>query len=102
MSFIFRGANVDNPMSKYITSEQWIPILELVSSNHKCLKGSGLWKKFIRFLTEKDIKGVKKDEWESIYYFFQKNPDDLENYSLDDAWPVLFDDFAEWIQNKGA
>lgn len=44
MSFIFRGANVDNPMSKYITSEQWVPILELVSSSHICLKGSLLCK----------------------------------------------------------
>jgi hypothetical protein len=44
MSFIFRSANVDNPMSKYITADQCVPILELVSQSHKCLRNSALCK----------------------------------------------------------
>lgn len=100
MSFVFRGANVDNPMSKYITVEQCVPILELVAASHTCLKNSGLCRRFIQYIKESDIKGIKRDEWENIYHFFKQNPDNLSNYSLDEAWPVIFDDFAEWIKNK--
>lgn len=98
MSFIFRGANIDNPMSKYIVAEQSIPILELVSASHVCLKHSKLMRKFIQYIKAVELKGIKRDEWESIFFFFKQNPDDLSNYSLDDAWPVVFDDFAEWLQ----
>lgn len=101
MGFVFRGANIDNPMSKYITAEQCVPILELVSASHVCLRQSLLCKKFIKYIKEINLKGIKRDEWENIYFFFKQNPNDLSNYSLDDAWPVIFDDFAEWIKSKG-
>lgn len=57
--------------------------------------------KFLRFINVKGLKGIKRDEWESIYYFFKQNPDDLSNYSIDDSWPIIFDEFADWIQSKG-
>lgn len=101
MSFIFRSANVDNPMSKYITAEQCVPILELVASSHICLRKSLLVKKFIQYIKDISLKGIKRDEWENVYHFFKQNPDDLRNYSLDDAWPVIYDDFAEWVNSKG-
>lgn len=101
MGFVFRGSNIDNPMSKYITAEQCVPILELVSTSHVCLRQSLLCKKFIKYIKEINLKGIKRDEWENIYFFFKQNPNDLSNYSLDDAWPVIFDDFAEWINSKG-
>ena len=68
MSFMFRGANVDNPMSKYIVIEQWIPILELVSASHICLRYCSLFKKFMKYIKDSRIKGIKRDEWENIFY----------------------------------
>lgn len=102
MSFTFRGSNIDNPMSKYIIIEQCIPILELISASHIWLRYSSLIKKFIRYIKESGIKGIKRDEWDNIFYFFKQNPDDLSNYAQDDAWPMIFDDFAEYIMSKGS
>lgn len=101
MSFVFRGSNIDNPMSKYIVVEQCIPILELVSASHICLRYSSLVKKFIKYIKDWGIKGIKRDEWDNIFFFFKQNPDDLSNYAQDDAWPMIYDDFAEWIIEKG-
>lgn len=98
MSFIFKASNVDNPMSKYITVDQCVPILELVSTSSSLLKNSSLIKVFIKYLNDSGLKGIKRDEWESIYYFFKQNQKDLSSYTADDAWPVIFDDFAEWMK----
>ena len=100
MAFVFRGSNVDNPMSKYITAEQCIPILELVSSSHSSLRNCALLKKFIEYIKEIGLKGIKRDEWENIFHFFKQNPNDLNNYSVDDCWPVIYDEFAEWLKSK--
>ena len=101
MNFIFKGANIDNPMSKYITVEQCVPILELIANSHVWLKGSRLVNVFIQYINESGVKGIKRDEWENIYFFFKQNKQDLSSYSVDDAWPVIFDDFAEWKRSKG-
>jgi hypothetical protein len=53
------------------------------------------------FIKDQDIKGVKRDEWGNVYFFFKQNPNDLSNYDEDGAWPLIYDSFAEWLREKG-
>jgi len=52
------------------------------------------------FLAAKDIKAVTKDVWDMLLTFHTDVVEDLSNYDEDGAWPVLIDDFVEWL--KGA
>mmetsp|Transcript_14435 Transcript_14435/g.56761 ORF Transcript_14435/g.56761 Transcript_14435/m.56761 type:complete len:275 (-) Transcript_14435:1091-1915(-) len=73
-----------------------------------------LWKEFLlasRFLLldswieflEKMEKGISKDTWTQLLAFAdycQKDPT-LEEYDMEGAWPVIIDDFVEWMREQG-
>ena len=60
-----------------------------------------LYSQFDEFLHQpKAPRVINKDQWNNIYEFSRTISVDLSNYSIDGAWPVLLDDFVDFLQKK--
>ncbi|CAG9765361.1 unnamed protein product [Ceutorhynchus assimilis] len=59
-----------------------------------------LFTQFSQFLDQSKYKVINKDQWCNILEFSKTICDDLTNYDVDGAWPVMLDEFVEWL--KGA
>lgn len=60
-----------------------------------------LFPEFAEFLEQpKAPRVINKDQWNNIFEFSKTINTDLSNYSIDGAWPVLLDDFVEYLQKK--
>lgn len=60
-----------------------------------------LFSDFAEFLEQpKAPRVINKDQWNNIFEFSRTINIDLSNYSIDGAWPVLLDDFVEYLNNK--
>jgi DCN1-like protein 4/5 len=60
-----------------------------------------LYADFAEFLNlPKAPRVINKDQWFNILEFSRTINVDLSNYSIDGAWPVLLDDFVEYLQAK--
>ncbi|TMW84547.1 uncharacterized protein [Solanum lycopersicum] len=57
---------------------------------------------FSEFLkNQTDYKVINVDQWMNFLRFCQEvSFPDLENYDLDQAWPVILDNFVEWMREK--
>ena len=54
---------------------------------------------FARFLTEQtDYKKMNSDQWLNFLRFSQEVRADLSNAGDNEAWPVLLDNFTEWLR----
>jgi len=58
------------------------------------------FKEWEEFIEEKQVKAVTKDVWDMLFTFAIDVDADLSNYDEDGAWPVLIDDFVEWLREK--
>jgi DCN1-like protein 1/2 len=54
-----------------------------------------LW---IRFIKEQGVKGISKDQWNLLLEFSRTVKPDLSNYDSEGAWPVIYDDFVDYIR----
>ena len=70
-----------------------LPLLKMIVESHSVTKGNDLVTKFLSFLEDEKVTQMKKDEWETVYFFFKKHRT-LDDYTEMDAWPVIFDKFA--------
>ncbi|CAG0891843.1 unnamed protein product [Darwinula stevensoni] len=59
-----------------------------------------LYSKFQAFLDQSRYKVVNRDQWNNILEFSRSILPDLSNYDVDGAWPVMLDEFAEWMQQS--
>lgn len=60
-----------------------------------------LYNEFAEFLQQpKSPRVINKDQWNNIYEFSRTINIDLSNYSIDGAWPVLLDDFVDFLKKK--
>ena len=58
---------------------------------------------FAQFLAAEGIAHVTFDQWRNFIPFSSEIAESLENYNAADAWPTLFDRYAEWLTaNRGA
>ncbi|KJE94316.1 hypothetical protein CAOG_04975 [Capsaspora owczarzaki ATCC 30864] len=58
---------------------------------------------FVEFLNETpSCKVINRDQWMSIYDFMNSMDPELTNYDETAAWPVLLDEFTEWIKERRA
>ncbi|XP_031777984.1 DCN1-like protein 5 isoform X7 [Nasonia vitripennis] len=57
-----------------------------------------LFSQFAKFLDQSKYKVINKDQWCNILEFSRTISDDLSNYDLDGAWPVMLDEFVEWLK----
>ncbi|KAL6549545.1 hypothetical protein OROHE_008276 [Orobanche hederae] len=57
---------------------------------------------FIKFLKiQSDYKVMNKDQWTNFLRFCQEiSFPDLQNYDTCGAWPVLLDNFVDWLKQK--
>ncbi|TFK80122.1 DUF298-domain-containing protein [Polyporus arcularius HHB13444] len=63
----------------------------LVAPKHPIMKD------ILEFINEKGTyKGVTKDLWSMMLDFCTTMQPDLSNYSTDEAWPSMLDDFVAW------
>jgi len=60
----------------------------------------GLYEKWMKFLKRpgKEQKAITRDVWQQLLEFIHTYPKDLSNYDEMAAWPLLFDEFVEWLQ----
>jgi DCN1-like protein 4/5 len=60
-----------------------------------------LYNEFAEFLQQpKAPRVINKDQWNNIYEFSRTIDVNLSTYSIDGAWPVLLDDFVDFLQKK--
>ncbi|XP_014232982.1 DCN1-like protein 5 isoform X2 [Trichogramma pretiosum] len=57
-----------------------------------------LFTHFANFLSQSKYKVINKDQWCNILEFSRTISNDLSNYDLDGAWPVMLDEFVEWLK----
>ncbi|XP_058489313.1 DCN1-like protein 5, partial [Solea solea] len=57
---------------------------------------------FHQFLEQSKYKGMNKDQWYNVLEFSRTITTDLSNYDEDGAWPVLLDEFVEWLKTRSA
>jgi len=50
------------------------------------------------FLEKEGVRAVTKDVWDMLLTFANDVEPDLSNYDDDGAWPVLIDDFVEYVR----
>eukprot|EP00698_Gefionella_okellyi_P009387 TRINITY_DN2381_c0_g1_i2.p1 TRINITY_DN2381_c0_g1~~TRINITY_DN2381_c0_g1_i2.p1 ORF type:complete len:353 (+),score=51.42 TRINITY_DN2381_c0_g1_i2:226-1284(+) len=58
-----------------------------------------LLEKWIQFNTDKGLKSVPADVWRMVLKFASE-VDDISTYSDSDGWPVVIDDFVDWIRER--
>lgn len=59
-----------------------------------------MYPEFAQFLHQSKYKVINKDQWCNILEFSRTITPDLSNYDVDGAWPVLLDEFVEWLRQK--
>ncbi|KAM7265840.1 hypothetical protein ACFE04_003523 [Oxalis oulophora] len=57
---------------------------------------------FVEYLkVQQDYKVVNMDQWMNFLRFFiEISFPDLENYDCTEAWPLILDNFVEWMREK--
>mmetsp|Transcript_18657 Transcript_18657/g.20744 ORF Transcript_18657/g.20744 Transcript_18657/m.20744 type:complete len:259 (+) Transcript_18657:22-798(+) len=66
-------------------------------------KGKNQWvNTFIKFLKDDSVDSstVNKDQWNTLYDFIMTIDEKLTNYDENDYWPVLIDEFVEWVKEQ--
>ncbi|XP_055925161.1 DCN1-like protein 5 isoform X1 [Argiope bruennichi] len=59
-----------------------------------------MYSMFHQFLEQSKYKVINKDQWCNVLEFSRTIKPDLCNYDEDGAWPVLLDEFVEWLKTK--
>jgi len=57
---------------------------------------------FLEFLDVSKEDQITIDQWNSFYEFQAKIDVDMGNFDEADAWPVLLDEYAEWVKGGKA
>lgn len=55
---------------------------------------------FHQFLEQSKYRVINKDQWCNVLEFSRTIKPDLSNYDEDGAWPVLLDEFVEWLHAR--
>ena len=83
------------PGSRVLDIEEVIALLNLLLKNS--FESTA---KFIEYLQERELKGITGDQFLGFLDLCNKYSDSFESYNPDDPWPVLIDEFVEWLKSK--
>jgi len=94
--FVF-GYLKPEPNSKVLLMETAELVWEMLLKPKKW----GLYDQWMKFLKRpgKEQKAITKDVWQQLLEFKNTYPKNLNNYDEMAAWPLLFDEFVEWIKD---
>jgi len=53
---------------------------------------------FLKFLKQSSHKGLNIDQWMCFLEFAKTTNKDLSNYDESSSWPLILDDFVEWVK----
>jgi DCN1-like protein 4/5 len=83
---------------KTIDIESICELLVLVLGSQYCALVDSL----VPYLrTQVDYKVINMDQWMGFYRFCNEiNYPDLSNYDADLAWPLILDNFVDWVREK--
>eukprot|EP01114_Cavostelium_apophysatum_P018127 TRINITY_DN5540_c0_g1_i1.p1 TRINITY_DN5540_c0_g1~~TRINITY_DN5540_c0_g1_i1.p1 ORF type:complete len:528 (-),score=138.22 TRINITY_DN5540_c0_g1_i1:607-2190(-) len=59
-----------------------------------------MFDQFVTFLKESGKKAVTRDSWQQLWHFMTTYPKDLKDYDPGACWPILYDEFVEWKNEK--
>jgi len=59
-----------------------------------------LFNDFESYIKQSDQRGINKDQWMQILDFSISIKNDLSNYDVDGAWPVLLDEFVDYMKTR--
>lgn len=60
----------------------------------------GLYQEWLNFLNAEGKKSISRDVWQQLWHFMAAYPDDLKDYDSASSWPIIYDDFVEWVKEK--
>lgn len=43
---------------------------------------------------------ITKDQWNMFHLFLTKTDGSIANYKIEDAWPVVIDEFVEYMESE--
>uniref|UniRef100_A0A2S2QV31 Defective in cullin neddylation protein n=1 Tax=Sipha flava TaxID=143950 RepID=A0A2S2QV31_9HEMI len=61
-----------------------------------------LYPLFAKFIDQSKYRVINKDQWCNILEFSRSINTDLTNYDIDGAWPVMLDEFVDWLKNSNS
>jgi len=57
---------------------------------------------FVNYMqSQNSYRGINFDQWQMFYMFDKTVSQDLSEYDINDAWPVMVDDFVAFCFDKG-
>ncbi|KAG9456252.1 hypothetical protein H6P81_000760 [Aristolochia fimbriata] len=96
-SYAFRYCLTEEKQ-KSLDIESICVLLDLVLGAHYRLQIDSLTE-FLK--NQNDYKVINMDQWMNFLRFCQEiNFPDLSNYDSDHAWPLILDNFVEWMRGK--
>uniref|UniRef100_A0A0K0E5J0 Defective in cullin neddylation protein n=1 Tax=Strongyloides stercoralis TaxID=6248 RepID=A0A0K0E5J0_STRER len=92
--FTYDYAN-DKPGRKWLPIDVASAYWEILFKNPPTLMP--LW---LKFLQTTDSKKITKDTWNLVLEFMNTMDERFKNYTCEDCWPVLIDEFVEYAKNS--
>eukprot|EP01118_Nematostelium_gracile_P009874 TRINITY_DN3344_c0_g1_i1.p1 TRINITY_DN3344_c0_g1~~TRINITY_DN3344_c0_g1_i1.p1 ORF type:complete len:478 (+),score=122.35 TRINITY_DN3344_c0_g1_i1:159-1592(+) len=59
-----------------------------------------MYQDWIDFLKKENKKSISRDVWQQLWHFMTTYPKDLKEYDDTSSWPIVYDDFVEWMKKK--
>jgi hypothetical protein len=59
-----------------------------------------LFAEFLCFFDERAIKSINRDAWRQLLEFARQYRAGIANFDASDSWPLMLDEFVEWLQER--